>query len=58
MPKRVAQTGENLRIENFLIGQFPQPAGQRQQMSGEIAAVHTGNIEREERLSVRVSYQL
>ncbi len=45
---RVAQTGEDLWRENFLIRQFPQPGAERQQMSRKIAAVHTGNVEREE----------
>ena len=49
-PHRVAQTGENLRREDLFVGQFPQPGAERQQMSREVAAVHAGNIEREQRL--------
>ena len=47
--ERVAQTGEDLRIENFFLGQLAQSAGQREQMPGEIAAIHTGDVERDER---------
>ena len=36
--------------EDLFIGLFPQPGAERQQMPGEVAAVHAGNIERQERL--------
>ena len=47
--ERVAQAGENLRVENFFLDQPAQSAGQREQMPGEIAAIDTGDIERDQR---------
>ena len=46
--KRVAQTGEYLRIENFFLSQPAQSAGQGEQMPGEIAAIDTGDVERDQ----------
>ena len=46
----VAQSGKNLRVENFRICQFPQPGAEREQVPGKVAAVDAGYIKRQERL--------
>ena len=41
----VAQTGKNLGREDLFIGLLPQTGRERQQKAGQVAAVHTGNVE-------------
>ncbi len=48
---RVAQAGKNLRRENAHVGQFPQARAEREQVPRKVAAVHAGNIERQQRLA-------
>ena len=44
----VGQAGENLGSEDGLIRKFRQARTERQQMAREVAAVHAGNIERQQ----------
>src|SRR6476659_1324853 len=48
--KRVAQTGENLRIKNLGLRNFSQTRSESEQMTDKISTVHTGDVEREKRL--------
>ena len=44
----IAQSSEELRNKDSFVGQFAEPGAERQQVSREIAAVHAGDVEREE----------
>ena len=57
-PAGVAQSGEDRRRQEFRLGQLQQSGRQRQQVAGEIAAVHRRDVERQQRPRLRVSYQL
>ena len=48
--QRVAQTSEDLWINQLLVGLFPQAGTERQQMARKVATVHRRYIKRQERL--------
>ena len=45
-PRGVAQAGEDLRTGNFFGAQSPQSRSQSEEVSGQVATVHAGDVER------------